>query len=135
MDEVISIISFFAAVFLYPIVSGPGAAFALVMILRREEQGLKLLFWPVLIAVHIAGYFFMLHTLGDFFFGPGFLACLITPIFAVSTALGLRLSSHRFHQAVGDDPSRRRWFVIGTVLIPLMQLGTVMVLMLLAPSR
>jgi transposase len=88
---------------------------------------LRILFWPVLIAVHIGGYFFMLHTLGDFFFGPGFLACLITPVFAVSTALGLRFSSRRFCRATGDD--------IGTVLIPLMQLGTVMVLTLLAPGR
>lgn len=135
MDAVISTISFFVAVFLYPVISGPVAALVLVMALKRTEQWLRVLFWPVLIAVHIAGFFLMVHTLGDFVFGPGFLACLITPIFAVGTALGLRLSSRRFYQAVGDDPSRRRWFVTGTFLIPLLQLGTVVMLILLAPSR
>jgi hypothetical protein len=135
MDTIIDTVSFFVAVFLYPIISGPVAALVLVMALKRKEQWLRVLFWPVLIAVHIAGFFLMLHTLGDFVFGPGFLACLITPIFAVGTALGLRLSSRRFYQAVGDDPSRRRWFVTGTFLIPLLQLGTVVILILLAPSR
>ena len=135
MDMVISTIYFFAVVFLYPVVSGPLTALVFVMALRRKEQWPSFLFWTVLIAVHIAGFFLMVHTLGDFLFGPGFLACLITPIFAVGTALGLRLSSRRFYQAVGDDPSRRRWFAAGTFLIPLLQLGTVVMLMLLAPSR
>lgn len=135
MDGVISTISFFTAVFLYPIVSGPVAALALVMILKRKEQWPRFLFWPMLIAAHIAGFFLMRHTLGDFFFGPGFLACLITPIVAVGTALGMRLSTRRFYQAVGDDASRGRGFVAGTFLIPLLQLGTVMALILLAPSR
>jgi hypothetical protein len=135
MSEIVSTIFLFAAVLLYPVVSGPVAARVLVVILKREGRGLRLFFWPALIAVHVAGYFFMLHTLGDVIFGPGFLACLITPIFAVGTALGLRLSSRRFYRAIGDDASRRRWFVIGTVLIPLMQLVTIGVLILLAPSR
>jgi hypothetical protein len=96
---------------------------------------LRYLFWPILIAVHIAGFFLMLHTMGEFIFGPGFLACLITPIFAVGTALGLRLSSHRFYQEIRDDPGAKRWFMMGTFLIPLLQLGTVFLLILLAPSR
>jgi hypothetical protein len=135
MDTIIDTVFFFAAVFLYPVISGPVAALVLVVALKRKEQWLRVLFWPVLIAVHIAGFFLMVHTLGDFVFGPGFLACLITPIFAVGTALGLRLSSRRFYQAVGDDLIRRRWFVTATFLIPLLQLGTVVMLILLAPSR
>jgi len=87
MNEVISTIFLFAAVLLYPVISGLVAALLLVMLLKREERGLVLFFWPGLVAVHIAGYFFMLHTLGDAFFGPGFLACLIIPIFSASTQL------------------------------------------------
>jgi hypothetical protein len=135
MDTVISTISFFVTAFLYPVISGPVAALVLVMVLKQKEQWPRVLFWPVLIAVHVGGFFLMVRTLGDFVFGPGFLACLITPIFAVGTALGLRLSSRRFYQAVSDDLDRRRWFVMGTVLIPLLQLGTVVILTLLAPGR
>ena len=76
----------------------------------------------------------MVHTLGDFRAVYSILACVMTPIFAVGTALGVRLSSRRFYQAVGDDSSRRRWFAIGTVVIPLLQLGIVLALALLAPS-
>ena len=77
----------------------------------------------------------MLNTLGDFIFWPGFLACLITPIFAVGTALALRLASRQFYQEDGGDPSLQRWLMIGTFLIPLLQLGTVFTLILLAPGR
>jgi hypothetical protein len=134
-QEILSTIAFFAAVLLYPTLTGPVAALVLVLVLKRQERWPRLFFWPALIALHIAGFFFLEHTLGDFVFGPGFLSCLITPIFAVSTALGLRLSSGRFYRAVGDDPGRRRWLIAGTVLIPLLQLGTVLTLILLAPSR
>jgi hypothetical protein len=134
MNEVISTISFFTAVFLYPILSGPVAAFALAKVLQREEQWPRVLFWLALVSVHLGGFFLMLHTLGDLFFGPGFLACLLTPIFAAGTALGMRLSRHRFHKAVGEDPRARRGFNVGTFLIPLLQLATVFALTLLAPS-
>ena len=135
MNEVISTITSLVMVFLYPVISGPIAAFIYVKTLKLKEYWLRYLFWPVLLAVHVAGYFLMLHTLGDFFFGPGFLACLITPIIAVGTALVLRLFSRRFYQEVDDDPGKKRWYLMGTFLIPLMQLGTVFILILLAPSR
>jgi hypothetical protein len=132
--EALANVSSLVVVFLYPIISGPVAALILVMALRRKERWLGLLFFPMLIVAHAAGYLLMVNTLGDFRAMTGMLACLTTPIFAVGTALGLRLSSRRFYQAVGDDPCRRRWFVVGTILIPFLQLGTVLTLALLAPS-
>jgi hypothetical protein len=135
MNEVISTITSLVLIFLYPVISGPVAAFVYIKILKRKEHWLRYLFWPVLIIVNIAGFFLLLYTLGDFMFGPGFLACLITPIVAVGTALGLRLFSPRFYQEVDRDPGQKRWYLMGTFFIPLMQLGTVFILILLAPSR
>lgn len=125
MDTEVSNNTSILVVFLYPVVSGPGVAIILVMTLRRKEQWPRLLFFPLLIAAHLVGYSFMVHALGNLRVISGSLACTITSIIAVGTALGLRLYSHRFYQVVGDDPSRRRWFVIGIFLIPLLQVGTV----------
>ena len=134
MDMTVANVSSFLVVFLYPVVSGPVAALVLVMVLKRRERWPGLLFFPLLVVAHIAGYLSMVHTLGDYRAVSGVLACVTTPILAVGTALGLRLAARRFYQAVGNDPSRRRWFVIGTFLIPLLQVGTVGTLALLAPS-
>ena len=134
MNEFISTITSLVTVFLYPVISGPVAAFIYVKLLKRKEYWLRYLYWPVLVAVHVAGFFLMLYTLGDFVFGPGFLSCLITPIIAVGTALVLRLFSSRFYQEVDGDPRQKKWYQVGILFIMLMQLGTVFMLILLAPS-
>jgi hypothetical protein len=134
VDTAVANVSSFLVVFLYPVISGPVAALVLVMALKRRERWPGLFFFPLLVVAHIAGYLVMVHTLGDYRAVTGTLACVTAPILAVGTALGLRLASRRFYQAVGDDPSRRRCFVIGTFLIPLLQVGTVGALALLAPS-
>jgi hypothetical protein len=135
MDEFIATAAFYGTALLYPIVTGPLAAYVLLLVLRRHDRRLIVLFWPVLTVLHAAGYLLMMRTLGDFLPGPGSLACLVTPVFAVATALGMRLASRRLRQAPGRDPVRQRWLVAGTFLIPLMQLVTVATLLLLAPTR
>ena len=134
MSEFLATVAFYAPSLLYPIVSGPIAAYVLVLVLRRDHRRLLLLFWPLLVAVHVIGYIVMMHALGELFFGPGFIACLVTPIFAVGTALGLRVAARKIG-ALWQDPGRRAWLILGTILIPLLQVVTVVTLMLLAPSR
>lgn len=135
MDDVLATISFYALGLLYPVVSGPLAALLLVVTLKRDERWPRLLFWPGLIVVHVAGYLLMMHTLDNSLVGSGFLSCLITPIFAVATALGLRLWLQRFNKAMDNDPNQRRWLIAGTIALPLLQLVTTLLLVLLAPSR
>jgi hypothetical protein len=135
MDELFDTVAYFATSLLYPVVSGPIAAYVLVLALKRDDRRLWVLFWPLLVAVHVAGYILMMRTLGDFLPGPGSVACFVTPIFVVGTALGLRVVSRRSGSALWQDPVRRAWLVSGTILIPLLQVVTVVTLVLLAPSR
>jgi hypothetical protein len=135
MDEIIATAAYYETALLYPIVTGPLAAYVLLLAGRRCDRRLIALFWPVLIVLHGAGFLLMMRTLGYFLPGPGSLACLVTPAFAVATALGMRIASRRLRQAPGRDPVRQRWLVAGTFLIPLMQLVTVTTLLLLAPYR
>jgi hypothetical protein len=135
MDEPIATAIYYGTAFLYPIVTGPLAAYVLLLAWRRPNRRLIALFWPVLIVLHTAGFLLMRRTLGDLLIGPGALSCMVTPVFAVTTALGMRIASRRLDQAQGTDPVRGRWLVLGTFLIPLMQLVTVATLVLLAPGR
>jgi len=135
MDELIVTAAYYGTALLYPIVTGPVAAYALLLAWRRHNRRLLILFWPALVTLHAAGLMLMMRTLGDILMGPGSLACMVTPLSAVSTALGLWIASRRFGQATSPDPARQRWLVAGTFLIPLMQLATVAALALLAPAR
>lgn len=133
MDEIAVTIGFYAAALLYPAVTGPVAAYALVLILRRKSLKLMLAYWPVLLAAHVAAFLLMAGSAGDLSW-LSFVTCFVTPMFAVSTALGLRIASRRLAQDIREDPARRTWLVIGTFLIPLMQVATVGTWILLAPA-
>jgi hypothetical protein len=106
-----------------------------VWVLRRKDRRLLWLYWPLLIVVHIAGFWLMMRTLGNWGIGPGFISCLLTPIVAASTALGLRLASRRWLPDLWKDPRQRAWLTAGTFVLPLLQAITVFTLVLFAPSR
>jgi hypothetical protein len=135
MENVTETIAYYATALLYPIVSGPVAAYLLVWVLKRKARSLLWLYWPLLIVAHVAGFFLMLRTLGDWGVGPGFVSCFLTPIVAASTALGLRLASRRWLPDLWEDPARRAWLTVGVFVLPLLQGITVITLVLLAPSR
>jgi hypothetical protein len=135
MQDVADTIAYFAAALLYPVLTGPVAAYLLVFVLKQENRRLMLLYWPLLIAFHVAGYWLMMRTLGDWGIGPGFISCLVTPIVAASTALGLRLAPRRWLPEMWEDPARRAWLTVATFVLPLLQGITVFTLVLFAPSR
>ena len=124
---------FIVAAILPPVVSGPVAATVFVAILKEDTGRRLLLFWLMLIAWDVATFFFIANTTGDFI-GPGFVACLATPIAVAFALIIRRSSSHRFYQAIGDDKVRQRWFLVGTLLIPFLQIVTVILLVLLRPA-
>jgi hypothetical protein len=128
-----NIVGFIVSTLLYPVLSGPVAAFVLVIVLRQAKRWALALFWLLVVALNVAGFFCLAVTLGDFFPGPGFFSCAITPILAVLTALVPRLLARRIHQLIGDDTRRKRWLAAGTLLIAALQVGTVFSLLLLAP--
>ena len=127
--------AYYGTALLYPILTGPLAGYVLLKACRGKHRTWGLLFWPALILLHAAGYAVMRRTLGDLLIGPGAMSCMITPLFAVVTALGMVVAWRRLRQAQDGEPVCGRQLVAGAVLIPLMQLVTVFVLALLAPAR
>jgi hypothetical protein len=135
MDNTAATLTFYIIALIYPVFTGPIAGWILVLLVRKEDRNLILLYWPILILMHVFGYVWLLNTLGDLSIGPGFISCLITPIFGVSTALGLRIATRRLSPRMEGKPAFSRWLIIGTIFLPLLQGMTLVVLILLAPSR
>lgn len=135
MNELLDTATYYATALLYPVVSGPLAAYGLLLACRRASRLLLVLFWPALVLLHGVSYVLMRRTLGDLLIGPGAMSCMVTPLFAAATALGMAVAWRRLRQAQDSDPACARWLAVGAVLIPLMQLGTALTLALLAPAR
>jgi hypothetical protein len=135
VEDITDTLVFYGTSLIYPLVTGPIAAWILVLAATRGERWLVLLYWPTLLVFHTAGFYLLLRTLGDYMIGPGFISCLVTPVFAVGTALGLRIVSRRLSPESLKDPRRVRWLLAGAFLLPLLQAVTVITLLLLAPSR
>jgi len=127
-------VAFYLSALLYPVVSGPLAAFFLIRALQRGARRMLFIFWPALVVAHGLGFVFLATTKGDLLPGAGFFSCLVTPIFAVATALALRIFARRKVDALALDPWCKGWMTAGTVAIPLLQLLTLFVFVLLAPA-
>ena len=124
---------FYASTLIYPILTGPMAALTLARIVLSGIRNRLWLFWGILILVNILGFFFLATFQSDALISPGFFSCLITPIFAVLSALLLRLRSQPWLQDNPDDVGARRALLLGTIFIPLLQLITIFLLALLGP--
>ena len=90
-------------------------------------------FWSWLFITHLAA-IFLYSQYPEGVSMQGFVAWLITPIFAVITALGMRLASRRLVGEGWKVRNRRKWLRIGTILIPLLQLITTFSLILFSPN-
>jgi hypothetical protein len=64
---------------------------------------------------------------------PGFFSCLITPIFAVLTILYLRVAGRRITDQKAFEDSHSV-LLLGTLLIPILQLLTIFLYALLGPT-
>jgi hypothetical protein len=121
-----------ALALLPPLLTGPAAAVVYVVALRKERPRTLLLFWALLLILDAAAVVIMALSLGDVV-GPGVLACLQMPLTAFVAALILIVSRRRILGAALQEPDLRRWYLLGVVLIPSLQLAMMLALALLGP--
>jgi hypothetical protein len=104
-------------------VTGPVAASVFTALLKKSRWRWLLLFWLGLGLTAVGVGVFITHTFANFYPGPGCFISLFTPFMVIMTFLFLRFRAGRVYQALGSDSFRRRWFIAGTLLIPLLQLS------------
>lgn len=103
--------------------TGPLAAWLFIRLLQSGDRpGLALLIAGLALAAVLLGGF-ITYTFSDFFPGIGCFITLLTPIAAIITLLSFRLRTKKVYAVLGDDRIRRRWFVAGSLLLPLLQLA------------
>ena len=111
-----------------PLISGPGAAVLFVAAIKSKRRWVLPLFWVALLALDFATTAWV--ALSRDFLGPSDFACMLTPVLAVVTLLALGLARKRVDRHLGEDEGRRKWYEVGMVVIPSLQI-TMMQLMLM----
>lgn len=133
MADILESAGFFLPALIYPLVSGPAAAYVYVRLNSRVRSWSLPAFWFVLIIIHVAGATSIIKS-SDALYTQGFFSCLLLPVFAAGTALALRFSSWRaaqYHSGHTDSDVRMGTSVL---LIPLLQLAAGFLAAVLAPS-
>ena len=131
--EALVTLYYYVSVLIYPILTGPIAAWVYLRLLKKNSRRQILFFWPLLLAVNFIGFWFLSFNLSDWLIDPGFFSCLLTPISAVLTALILRVGGLRLPPDEDTASSSRPWLTIGFIGIPALQIFTVGLYGLLAP--
>ena len=117
------IVSLLGIPLLVLLVTGPFAASIFIALLRRNSSrwlwsfslGLGLL--TILLGIFIA------HTFANFFPGIGCFITLLTPIVALVTFLSFRFRARKVQASFAADAPQRHWFLIGSLMIPLLQIA------------
>jgi hypothetical protein len=125
-------ITFMITALLPPIISGPGAAALFVAAIKSKRRWSLPLFWVALPALDIAMIVWVALSRGGLF-GPDLLACALTPVIALVTMLALMLARKRVYRRLGEDKGRRRWYGVGVVAIPSIQMALMALFLLLGP--
>jgi hypothetical protein len=104
------------------ILTGPASAVVTIVLLARDSRRAVFAFWLALAAASIPVGLFMAYTFGGFFPGSGFSLCLLTPIVALVTFLLFRFRAKRFNEMIGENQAAKRLFLIGSLLLPSLQI-------------
>ena len=102
--------------------TGPVAAIVTVVLLARNSRRAVFAFWLALAAASLPVGLFIAYTFANFFPGPGFSLCLFTPISALVAFLLFRFRAKRFNETAGETQAAKRLFLIGSLLVPFLQI-------------
>jgi hypothetical protein len=121
-----------ALALLPPLLTGPVPAVIYVIALKKNRPPTLLLFWALLLILDAAAVIVMALSLGDFV-GPGDFACVQMPLSALVVALILVVSRRRLLGGDLQNEALRRWYLLGVVLIPSLQVVMMLATALLGP--
>jgi hypothetical protein len=113
--------------------AGPLAGIVFVDILKRRKPWYQLPFWVVLIILNLLVMYWVISSSGVWLSISSFSAFFATPVAAILTIPVMRTAWRRLEASGVDDLAHKGWFTIGLVLIPVLQIGMFVALLILAP--
>lgn len=123
VPEILRIVSFFAALIVPVIFTGPGAAIYFYRTVSEKNTDSLVRFWLALLATSCLSAFLIITNWGHSWPGSGFLAVLAAPFAATASQVILIAKRKKYLQVVGDEPRWRLNYSVGIFLIPILQLA------------
>jgi hypothetical protein len=128
-----SAIIFLLLGFLPPLAAGPLAGIVFMKFLKREKVWQQILFWVVLVGLDLLIMVWVASAAGRWSSISSLSAFFGTPLASILTVYGMRKALRALETSGSIDAHRRRWFTLGTVLIPALQLASFTALLIFAP--
>ena len=119
--EILRLVSFFAALIVPVIFTGPGAAIYFYRTASTKSLDALVRFWFALPAISCLSALLIIINWGHSWPGSGFLAVLAAPIAAVISLVILIAKRTKYLQIVGNEPRWRLHYYTGIFLIPILQ--------------
>jgi hypothetical protein len=119
--------------FIPPLIAGPLAGLTFITILKRGRGWYQIPFWALLVVVNLLVVFWVVSSSGVWLSISSFSACFFTPVAPILTLLVMRRIWRRYEVANGVDTAGKRWFNVGFLLIPALQIVIFVALILFGP--
>jgi hypothetical protein len=116
-----------------PLVAGPLAGIAFIVTLKRRKMWYQIPFWALLVLLNLLIMFWVASSADIWSSIASLSAFFVTPVASVITVLVMRKTWRRLEVSNGVDVAATRWFTIGLVLIPALQIGFFAALLIYGP--
>jgi hypothetical protein len=120
--------------FIPPLITGPLAGLTLIYTLKRGKGWYQIPFWALLVVVNLLVMYWVASTSGKWVSISSVSAYVFTPVASFVTVLVMRSAWRRIQVPVGVDAAGKRWFTVGCVLIPALQIVMFVALFLFGPQ-
>jgi hypothetical protein len=127
-------IAFLLLGFLPPLAVGPLAGLAFITLLKRDKMGYQIPFWASLLLLNLLFMFWVATSAGVWLPIASLTTFFLTPITPILTVLVMRKAWRRLEATKGVAAAHKRWYCFGLVLIPAVQIGMFVALLVFAPS-
>jgi uncharacterized membrane protein len=116
-----------------PLAAGPFAGIAFVEIIKRRKPWYLLPFWVVLALLNLLIMLWVASSAGAWLPISSLSAFFITPVASILTVFVMRKAWRRLESANGVSAADKHWFTLGCVLIPALQIGMFVALLIYSP--
>ena len=116
-----------------PLAAGPMAGIVFINILKRRKRWYQIPFWVFLVVLNLLVMYWVASSSGMWFPIASFSAFFITPGASIVTVLVMRKAWRRLEAAGGIETIDKRWYTAGLVLIPALQVGMFVALLIYGP--
>jgi hypothetical protein len=116
-----------------PLAAGPLAGLAFIEILKRGKPWYQIPFWALLILLNLLIMLWIGGSSGTWLPIASLSAFFATPVTSILTVFAMRKAWTRLETLKGADGRRKRWLPVGMILIPLLQSGMFVLLLIFGP--